>query len=242
MSENTLGPKLRWRGGRRPSQLTGVLGLSVALTVSVLYRGRNFLLPPTGADAAARSAATPLEATGRRWFVLSSGVAAVATNSLESMEAAKAQAMDYRTIDKIDLDPSKRRIVGDIGSEKAQKAIKLLEEELAKLTALKEKYKYEQVDIDILTPFNTPVEKIRESLNVVYDLFDKDSRRDLERVGRLALTARYRVTNSNPVWALQNRGYQQQVFSKSVPKNQEEIYEGLKEYIVCAGQLLAYLK
>ncbi|CAJ1329796.1 unnamed protein product [Effrenium voratum] len=108
---------------------------------------------------------------------------------------AAGLAMDYRKLDQID--PSTRKLVGDVGSEKAQKAIGVITEAKQKMEALQTAY---EKDVGVnFRPYLLPIPVMREALDVVYGLLDEESRRDAERVGRLLLSTRYLLNEAPTV-------------------------------------------
>eukprot|EP00435_Cladocopium_sp_Y103_P043527 s1141_g12.t1 len=91
--------------------------------------------------------------------------------SMASMLCAKeAQAVgvafDYRKLDEID--PSTRKIVGDLKSEKAQKAIALISDAKQKAETLFRNYK-EDVTVR-WKPFLTPIPEMRTAVEEIQEL------------------------------------------------------------------------
>eukprot|EP00434_Breviolum_minutum_P012622 symbB.v1.2.011126.t1/scaffold739.1/size166688/17 len=148
-------------------------------------------------------------------------------------------ALDYRKLDEID--PSTRKIVGDMNSEKAQKAIALIIDAKEKVDTLFRNYK-EDVTVR-WRPYLTPIPEMRTALEEIQELFDKDSKRDVERVSRLLLSARYKLNEAPSVdprvteYAL--------IYSNSLlttdSKEKVKYATYLKDFLQIADKLLLFL-
>ncbi|CAK9097770.1 unnamed protein product [Durusdinium trenchii] len=148
---------------------------AASLLVLLSIAPANFLFESEGRQSALR--------WGRRQSVLW-------TSMLCAEEAhAIGVALDYRKLEEIDL--SSRKIVGDINSEKALGTIKDAKQ---KTEALFRAYR-EDVTVSF-KPYLTPIPEMREALEELYELFDPDSKRDVERIGRLLLSARYKFNEA----------------------------------------------
>ncbi|CAK9070109.1 unnamed protein product [Durusdinium trenchii] len=179
---------------------------AASLLVLLSIAPANFLFESEGRQSALR--------WGRRQSVLW-------TSMLCAEEAhAIGVALDYRKLEEIDL--SSRKIVGDINSEKVQKlrvslkpnrrdwkepvprcwlpqlailqALGTIKDAKQKTEALFRAYR-EDVTVSF-KPYLTPIPEMREALEELYELFDPDSKRDVERIGRLLLSARYKFNEA----------------------------------------------
>ncbi|CAE7839220.1 unnamed protein product [Symbiodinium sp. CCMP2592] len=208
----------RYKTGRRRCA-------GVALTLAVcLALGENAFL-----EAPGRSIADGRHHSRRRLFELGAGAL------LFPAEGAKALgvAFDYRALDEIQ-EPT-RKPVGDVTSEKAQKAIGLIKECREKIKSLLTKFTANP-EVDFTPYFDTQPDKIRAAMDDIYDLLDQDSRPDAERVGRIMLAARYNI-----IGASSGVNNMKPDINRLVPEEQVKYNNKMVDFLRAADRLLKYV-
>ncbi|CAE7226004.1 nifk [Symbiodinium natans] len=170
----------------------------------------------------------------RRLLDLSAGVLLLPAEDA----GALGVAFDYRTLEEIE--PPSRKPVGDVTSEKAQKAIGLLKECRQKMLTLLKKLP-EDPQVDFTPYFEPPIGEIREALNDIYDLFDQDTRRDAERVGRIMLAARYNILGASEGENKMKPDKASRGIERLIPEEQVKFNNRMVDFIRAADRLLLYV-
>eukprot|EP00931_Biecheleriopsis_adriatica_P106920 TRINITY_DN81281_c0_g1_i1.p1 TRINITY_DN81281_c0_g1~~TRINITY_DN81281_c0_g1_i1.p1 ORF type:complete len:243 (+),score=48.18 TRINITY_DN81281_c0_g1_i1:36-731(+) len=176
----------------------------------------------------------------RRWLTL--GAAAAAVQAQEGVHAIGI-AMDYRKFE--DIDPSKRKVVGDVSSETVKRAAALIEDCGSNMAAmLKEYSKDEQGKVMDFGPYlQTSVQAIRDAMEVINAQMDGDTRRDTERLGRLLLTERYKITGANAYQApAEDRPDVVVTLVRANERVQKEFAEAMFKYVQITAKILEYVQ
>eukprot|EP00439_Symbiodinium_sp_Y106_P069530 s2658_g11.t6 len=201
----------------------------VALTLAVcLALGKNAFLEAPGKPTG-HSIPDGRHHSRRRLFELGAGAL------LFPAEGAKALgvAFDYRALDEIQ-EPT-RKPVGDVTSEKAQKAIGLIKECREKIKSLLTKFTANP-EVDFTPYFDTQPDKIRAAMDDIYDLLDQDTRPDAERVGRIMLAARYNI-----IGASSGVNNMKPDINRLVPEEQVKYNNKMVDFLRAADRLLKYV-
>eukprot|EP00929_Paragymnodinium_shiwhaense_P016455 TRINITY_DN124820_c0_g1_i1.p1 TRINITY_DN124820_c0_g1~~TRINITY_DN124820_c0_g1_i1.p1 ORF type:complete len:237 (+),score=57.37 TRINITY_DN124820_c0_g1_i1:90-800(+) len=173
----------RRRGSPRNGTAIVVAASAAALVVTWFVPAAWVL--PKASDVA--------EANSRR-AVLSAGAGAVLGLSAASPDANAyfdfGPAMDNRGLDEIDV--SQRKIVGDPNSENVKIAVKLLKDQIDKVDKAFNKTQ-EDAYADLAEFYSTPVGDLRRAVSEIGDIMDDRTHADVDRVGRIMLTAWYQV-------------------------------------------------
>ncbi|CAE7909367.1 unnamed protein product [Symbiodinium necroappetens] len=212
----------RYKTGRRRCA-------GVALTLAAcLALGNNAFL-----EAAGKPTGRPIgdgrHHSRRRLFELGAGALLFPAEGAHALGVA----FDYRTLDEIQ-EPT-RKPVGDVTSEKAQKAIGLIKECREKIKSLLTKFTANP-EVDFTPYFEPQPDKIRAALDDIYDLLDQDTRPDAERVGRIMLAARYNI-----IGASSGVNNMKPDINRLVPEEQVKYNNKMVDFLRAADRLLKYV-
>lgn len=125
--------------------------------------------------------------------------------------------------------------MGDVTSEKAQKAIGLIKECREKIKSLLTKFTANP-EVDFTPYFDTQPDKIRAAMDDIYDLLDQDTRPDAERVGRIMLAARYNI-----IGASSGVNNMKPDINRLVPEEQVKYNNKMVDFLRAADRLLKYV-